>query len=165
MSTYVYWLAIVSQLAYLFNHNHVGLSAKMMEDICAITNKCFNQMINKSPNDIYITAFFLNLCEVENTHHKSYLVDSISRTLQCTDIQEHQSAFYSTGCALQTAIQISAQTLKFCWCCLQFQQHQKTKLWLGLALHCNRSWRMNMVMPILVLIQILLLSCGNKILF
>jgi hypothetical protein len=34
-----------------------------MEDIRAITNKHFNQMINKSPNDIYITVFFLNLHE------------------------------------------------------------------------------------------------------
>ncbi|KAH9970487.1 ribonuclease H-like domain-containing protein, partial [Lactifluus volemus] len=57
---YLYWLAIVSQLTHLFSHNRVGLSAATMEDIRAITNKRFDQMINKSPNDVYITAFFLN---------------------------------------------------------------------------------------------------------
>ena len=34
---YLYWLAIVSQLAHFFSHNHVGLSAETMEDIWAIT--------------------------------------------------------------------------------------------------------------------------------
>jgi hypothetical protein len=62
---YLYWLAIVSQLVYLFSHNRVALPAQTMEDIRAITNKRFDQMINKSPNDVYITAFFLNPRELE----------------------------------------------------------------------------------------------------
>lgn len=68
---YLYWLAIVSQLVYLFSHNQVGLSAQTMEDIRVITNKCFDQMINKSPNDVYITVFFLNLRELGDTLQES----------------------------------------------------------------------------------------------
>jgi len=62
---YLYWLAVDSQLVYLFSHNQVGLSAETMEDIRAITNRHFDQMINKSPNNVYIMAFFLNLHELE----------------------------------------------------------------------------------------------------
>lgn len=57
---FLYWLAIQSQLQYLFEENRVGLPASAIEDIRAIANRRFDEMINESPNDVYLTAFYLD---------------------------------------------------------------------------------------------------------
>jgi hypothetical protein len=93
---YLYWLAIVSQLAHLFSHNRAGLSAETMEDIRAITNKRFDQMINKSPNDVYITAFFLNPRTLEASPDNFHLTVQLGcfRSSWRANFQEYQSTFY-----------------------------------------------------------------------
>ncbi|KAF8237949.1 hypothetical protein L208DRAFT_1375418 [Tricholoma matsutake] len=94
---YLYWLAIVSQLVYLFSHNQVGLSAQTMEDIRVITNKCFDQMINKSPNDVYITVFFLNL---HLQTHQSPVYSSSHPQTQWDDKSsiKHRNTGFETDC-------------------------------------------------------------------
>ncbi|KAF9230189.1 hypothetical protein BU15DRAFT_33786, partial [Melanogaster broomeanus] len=57
---YYYWLGITSQLDALFQRNEYDLKTSTIEDIRAITNSRFDEMIMDAPNDIYITAFFLN---------------------------------------------------------------------------------------------------------
>ncbi|KIJ10218.1 hypothetical protein PAXINDRAFT_86391 [Paxillus involutus ATCC 200175] len=57
---YYYWLGITSQLDSLFRRNEYGLTTSTIEDIRAITNCRFDEMITDAPNDIYIIAFFLN---------------------------------------------------------------------------------------------------------
>ncbi|KZP05715.1 hypothetical protein FIBSPDRAFT_691005, partial [Athelia psychrophila] len=57
---YLYWLAIVSQISHLLKGNTVTLREETKAELCSITNTRFNQMINKAPNDPYITAFYLH---------------------------------------------------------------------------------------------------------
>lgn len=57
---YYYWLGITSQLDSFFQRNEYDLMARTIDDIRAITNSRFDEMITDAPNDIYITAFFLN---------------------------------------------------------------------------------------------------------
>ena len=57
---YLYWLAIVSQMSQLLKGNTVELEDETKARIREITNMRFNQMINKAPNDPYITAFYLH---------------------------------------------------------------------------------------------------------
>ncbi|KAI0725715.1 hypothetical protein C8Q72DRAFT_785068, partial [Fomitopsis betulina] len=57
---YLFWLAIMSKLKQLFTENHLQLPVSTMEDIRAISNQRFNELINNAPQDIYITAFFLD---------------------------------------------------------------------------------------------------------
>ena len=57
---YYYWLGITSQLDALFQRNEYDLKTRTIEDIRAITNSRFDEMITDAPNDVYITAFFLN---------------------------------------------------------------------------------------------------------
>ncbi|KAF9228359.1 hypothetical protein BS17DRAFT_763855 [Gyrodon lividus] len=57
---YYYWLGITSQLDSLFWRNEYDLTASTIEDICAITNCRFNEIITDAPNDIYLVAFFLD---------------------------------------------------------------------------------------------------------
>ena len=57
---YYYWLGITSQLDALFQRNGYDLKTRTIEDIHAITNSCFDEMITDAPNNVYITAFFLN---------------------------------------------------------------------------------------------------------
>ncbi|KAF8836004.1 hypothetical protein BDN67DRAFT_872931, partial [Paxillus ammoniavirescens] len=57
---YYYWLGITSQLDSLFQRNEYDLTTSTIEDIRAITNCRFDEMITDAPNDIYIIAFFLN---------------------------------------------------------------------------------------------------------
>ncbi|KAI0710280.1 hypothetical protein C8Q72DRAFT_903990 [Fomitopsis betulina] len=57
---YLFWLAIMSELEQLFTENRLQLPVSTMEDIRAISNQHFNELINNAPQDIYITAFFLD---------------------------------------------------------------------------------------------------------
>ncbi|KIK75903.1 hypothetical protein PAXRUDRAFT_18582 [Paxillus rubicundulus Ve08.2h10] len=57
---YYYWLGITSQLDSLFRRNEYDLTTSTIEDIRAITNCHFDEMITDAPNDIYIIVFFLN---------------------------------------------------------------------------------------------------------
>ena len=57
---YYYWLDITLQLDSLFQRNEYDLMARMIDNIHAIKNSCFDEMITDAPNNIYITAFFLN---------------------------------------------------------------------------------------------------------
>ncbi|KAF8451153.1 ribonuclease H-like domain-containing protein [Boletus edulis BED1] len=57
---YYYWLGIVAQLDILFKTNAYRLWPATIEEIRAITNARFTEMITNAPNDIYISAFFLN---------------------------------------------------------------------------------------------------------
>ena len=44
----------------LFKDNPDELSAEVMDDVRAISNQRFNGMINEGPEDIYVTALFLD---------------------------------------------------------------------------------------------------------
>ncbi|KAG1724896.1 uncharacterized protein EDB91DRAFT_1062575 [Suillus paluster] len=58
---YLYWLAIIAQMEQLLQGNTICLQKETKMANCATTNVRFNQMINNTPNDPYITAFFLHL--------------------------------------------------------------------------------------------------------
>ncbi|KIY53479.1 hypothetical protein FISHEDRAFT_33185, partial [Fistulina hepatica ATCC 64428] len=57
---YLYWLACVAQLADLIMKNQLGFDLETLNDIRAIVNRHFNELINNRPNDPYITGFFLD---------------------------------------------------------------------------------------------------------
>ncbi|KAG1846510.1 hypothetical protein C8R48DRAFT_677837 [Suillus tomentosus] len=57
---YLYWLAIVAQMEQLIQGNIIRLHKETKTAIHTITNAQSKQMINNTPNDPYITAFFLN---------------------------------------------------------------------------------------------------------
>ena len=57
---YMYMLGITAQLDHGFKNKSFRLSTSTMNAIRAITNSRFDELIEGSPNDIYITAFFLN---------------------------------------------------------------------------------------------------------
>ena len=54
---YLFFLAIVAQLDKVFTKNTIKLQPNTIEAIRAITNKQFNKLINKSPNDPYNLCF------------------------------------------------------------------------------------------------------------
>ncbi|KAG6379979.1 hypothetical protein JVT61DRAFT_10553 [Boletus reticuloceps] len=56
----MYWLGITAQLDHVFKHNSLRLDPSTIDDIRAIMNARFDELIENSPNDLYITAFFLN---------------------------------------------------------------------------------------------------------
>ncbi|KAH7917067.1 hypothetical protein BV22DRAFT_1027014, partial [Leucogyrophana mollusca] len=57
---YYFWLGIIAQLEDIFTKNEYRLQKSTMESIRAITNCCFDEMIEDAPNDTYIITFFLN---------------------------------------------------------------------------------------------------------
>lgn len=57
---YYYWLGIIAQLDLLFKANACRMQTSTIEDIRAITNARFDELVANAPNDIYIVAFFLN---------------------------------------------------------------------------------------------------------
>jgi hypothetical protein len=57
---FLFWLAIMAQLEYIFYNNKLKIPAEIKEQIRAVANQCFNGMINDGPTNIYIAAFFLN---------------------------------------------------------------------------------------------------------
>ncbi|KIJ59093.1 hypothetical protein HYDPIDRAFT_162797 [Hydnomerulius pinastri MD-312] len=57
---YFYWLAIMAQLDEDLTKNPYKMQMSTIEDIRAIANSRFNEMIEDAPNDTYIVAFFLN---------------------------------------------------------------------------------------------------------
>ncbi|KIJ07798.1 hypothetical protein PAXINDRAFT_89809 [Paxillus involutus ATCC 200175] len=57
---YFYWLAIMAQLEEDLKKNSYGMRVSTIEDIRAIANSRFNEMIEDAPNDTYVVAFFLN---------------------------------------------------------------------------------------------------------
>jgi hypothetical protein len=76
---YLFFLAIVAQLDDLFAKNTIKLEPKTIEAIRAITNKRFNEIINNSPNDPYVTAFFLDPRKLTFHSKKINLTDSTSQ--------------------------------------------------------------------------------------
>lgn len=59
-NVYLYWLAIMATIEDDLKKNPYNLKNSTMEDIRAIANSRFNEMIEDAPNDTYIVAFFLN---------------------------------------------------------------------------------------------------------
>lgn len=57
---YLFWLAVTAQLSYLFSDNRSRLPLQTQEAIRQITNRRFKGMIDDAPEDVYITAFFLD---------------------------------------------------------------------------------------------------------
>jgi hypothetical protein len=57
---YLFFLAIVTQLEEVFTKNTIKLQHDTIEAIRAITNKRSDELINKSLNDPYVMAFFLD---------------------------------------------------------------------------------------------------------
>ena len=56
----IFWLSVMCHLEELFKDNPDELSAEVMDDVRAISNQRFNGMINERPEDIYVTALFLD---------------------------------------------------------------------------------------------------------
>ncbi|KAF8134548.1 ribonuclease H-like domain-containing protein, partial [Boletus edulis] len=59
-TVYLYWLAIIATIEEDLKRNPYKLRTSTMEEIRAITNSRFEEMIEDAPNDTYIVAFFLN---------------------------------------------------------------------------------------------------------
>ncbi|KAI0356376.1 hypothetical protein OH77DRAFT_1401645 [Trametes cingulata] len=60
---YAFWLAIMSRLEFLMTGSgakKLGLSTQTMEDVRAIANQRFKELLEDGPEDIYIAAFFLD---------------------------------------------------------------------------------------------------------
>jgi hypothetical protein len=57
---YFYFLAVVAQLQDEFSKNPYQMRTSTIEGIQAITNSCFDELIEDAPNDTYIITFFLN---------------------------------------------------------------------------------------------------------
>ena len=55
-----FWLAIMARLDTLFTKNKVGLSPQTVEEIRAIANQRFNELINDGPEDLYLSTFYLD---------------------------------------------------------------------------------------------------------
>ena len=77
---YLFFLAIVAQLKEIFSKNTIKLQLNTIEAIQAITNKQFNELINNAPNDMYVTAFFLD------PHKPTFYSKSTSLTWKKTRI-------------------------------------------------------------------------------
>ena len=59
-TVYFYWLAIMAQLEEDLKKNRFKMPMSTIEDIRAIANRRFNEMVEDNPNDTYLLAFFLN---------------------------------------------------------------------------------------------------------
>ncbi|KAI9065799.1 hypothetical protein FKP32DRAFT_1556380, partial [Trametes sanguinea] len=57
---YAYWVAIMSRLEFLMSKNSFKLQTRTMEDIRAIANQRFNELLEDGPEDVYLAAFFLD---------------------------------------------------------------------------------------------------------
>lgn len=59
---YIFWLAICASLQELFNKNpdHTGIPWVLASQTQGIVNKQAQDFVNRSPSDIYFTAFFLD---------------------------------------------------------------------------------------------------------
>ena len=62
-NVYLYWLAIIATIEDDLKKNPYKLRTSTMEEIRAIANNRFEEMIEDAPNDTYIVAFFLNPCK------------------------------------------------------------------------------------------------------
>ncbi|KAI8990589.1 ribonuclease H-like domain-containing protein [Trametes punicea] len=58
---YAYWLAIMSRLEHIMTDStRIKLRTETMEDIRAIANQRFNELLEDGPEDVYLAAFFLD---------------------------------------------------------------------------------------------------------
>ncbi len=60
---FVFWLAIMATLERRFLDQRVKLPTHTIENIRAIANQRFDELINEGPEDAYLAAFFLDVRE------------------------------------------------------------------------------------------------------
>ena len=66
---YIFWLAIAASLRKLFLRDQ-DINKELAQKVTAIVNRRYKEFIDKSPTDIYFTAFFLDPRKPRKYHEK-----------------------------------------------------------------------------------------------